>query len=487
MMLLLPRAEQLTPAMAQARVAAGWDDGQGMSQSLRDALSCLDEFCAREAAAVRTFSMLREKLIARAREHAEKVHANYMHGASLRGIGCQQDRELGTDKHVFSIVGPHFGQHYGNILIVLEQTVLHHPDFNMTPCAGTSFASGNAKKFNTWLEKCDAQEFHRCKLNAGIQGWRSVMASALARACAQERQIEFTEVTVKEMLAFLCTADSHCLIEGHLPPLLPLKGYAEKIVMEKSTYECLSFSEKNQVLELLQGNVARLHVVDRHLGPQDVLAACLFESPEANSKGFTLTMLPSHISCRLPVRSKRAGRMSLRFTVKAQHLQVLLGDSAGRCIFMLGLGTMSLSAKERESPENFLTQLGFDSCFKAFPQDDLTLLMEKRLEQLGAVGPDASNAEEKCPTLKSAWLSGTCALTFPFAEALPFSEARGAFLVDVDSCACSIGVLQQTTGLRHKMTFGRDAPAVAEALSGICMVGFRSLLAEAELKDLKLM
>ena len=526
MMLLLPSAEQLTPAMAQALVAAGWDDGQGMSQSLKDALSCLDEFCAQEAAAVRTLSMLLKKLRGRAQVHAQNVY-----GAFAPGIGCWKDRELGTDKHVFSIVGPHFGHHYGNILIVLEQTVLHHPDFNMTPCAATGFTSGNAKRFNTWLERCDVKEFHRCKLNAGVQGWRSVMASALAHACAQDRQIKFTEVTVKEMLAFMCTINSHCLIEGHLPPLLPLKGYAEKIVMQKSTYERLADSEKSQVLELLQGNQARLHVVDRHLGPRDVLAACLFDSPEADSKGFTLTMLPSHVSCRLPVHSKKTGKMSLRFNVTAQHVQVLLGDSVG-CIFILGLGTVSVSANERESPKDFLTKLGFPSGFlNELSKDELARLMEKRLEQLGAVRPHASNVvcsrnrygsllkqtscfpqlaaesairhafgtslqsvlqsyspgfEEKWPTLKSAWLSGTCKATVDCAEALPFQEAQGAFLLDVDSSACSIGVLQLTTGLRHEITFNRDDPA-AEALSRICAVGFRSLLAEAELKDIKLM
>ena len=208
---------------------------EGAEPGVRLAMSYLDDFLASEAARVRSLNMLFEELQARAKQHACNVHA-----AHPSGIGCPADKALGTDEHVFSIVGPHFGAYYGDIMIVLEQTVMHHPDFNMTPCAGTGFPSGNARIFNNWLKKCDVEEFHRCKLNPGIWGWRSVMASALAHACAQHMKIKFEQVTLREMLVFMCTIDSHCLLEGHLPPMLPLKGYTEKIVMTKNTYDQLS-------------------------------------------------------------------------------------------------------------------------------------------------------------------------------------------------------------------------------------------------------
>ena len=153
-------------------------------------------------------------------------HAKNVFDGSTPGIRIPQDLNLGTDKHVFSIVGPHFEQNYGDIMIILEQSVMCHPDFNMTPCAGTSFASGNAKKFNTWLPKSDVEEFHRCKLNAGVRGWRSVMASALAHACAMKHhKTSISEVGKNDLLRFMEKSNSHCLVEGHLPPSLPLRGY----------------------------------------------------------------------------------------------------------------------------------------------------------------------------------------------------------------------------------------------------------------------
>ncbi|CAF4930143.1 unnamed protein product [Rotaria sp. Silwood1] len=70
-----------------------------------------------------------------------KLHENPM------GIGYVVDRSLGTDKHVFSILGPHLGHYYGDIIIVFKKEIMFHPDANFSIQAGTSFGpSGNAYK-----------------------------------------------------------------------------------------------------------------------------------------------------------------------------------------------------------------------------------------------------------------------------------------------------------------------------------------------------
>ncbi|CAF1512712.1 unnamed protein product [Rotaria sp. Silwood1] len=70
-----------------------------------------------------------------------KLHENPM------GIGYIVDRSLGTDKHVFSILGPHLGHYYGDIIIVFKKEIMFHPDANFSIQAGTSFGpSGNAYK-----------------------------------------------------------------------------------------------------------------------------------------------------------------------------------------------------------------------------------------------------------------------------------------------------------------------------------------------------
>ena len=44
-----------------------------------------------------------------------------------KGIGYAVDKIMGTDKHVFSIVGPHTGAYYGDIILVLRSEIMHHP------------------------------------------------------------------------------------------------------------------------------------------------------------------------------------------------------------------------------------------------------------------------------------------------------------------------------------------------------------------------
>ena len=67
------------------------------------------------------------------------------------GIGFGNDKDLGTDKTVFSILGPHLGHYYGDIFIVFKREILHHPDTNFTIQAATSFVSGSAYQLRPWL------------------------------------------------------------------------------------------------------------------------------------------------------------------------------------------------------------------------------------------------------------------------------------------------------------------------------------------------
>jgi len=64
------------------------------------------------------------------------------------------------------------------------------------------------------------------------------MASALAHAChVHYERGSIEEVDQNDLLRFMAELDSHCLIEGHLPPLLPLKGYAAQILIPRSSYQ----------------------------------------------------------------------------------------------------------------------------------------------------------------------------------------------------------------------------------------------------------
>ena len=44
-----------------------------------------------------------------------------------KGIVYHVDKIMGTDKHIFSIVGPHNECGYGDIIFVLRPEIMHHP------------------------------------------------------------------------------------------------------------------------------------------------------------------------------------------------------------------------------------------------------------------------------------------------------------------------------------------------------------------------
>jgi len=77
-------------------------------------------------------------------------------------VAYEVDKEIGTNKHIFSIMGPNGnGSGYGEISIVMKQEVMDHPDFNMTPTAGTSFYSREMEKHRTWVKPKDWKKTER--------------------------------------------------------------------------------------------------------------------------------------------------------------------------------------------------------------------------------------------------------------------------------------------------------------------------------------
>ena len=456
------------PAEAAAMIAANWENVRSrLPADVDPFLHMMDQTFAKEAASVRSLNSLMQKLGERAEEHA----SNVFHG-NTPGIGYFRDLELGTNKQVFSIVGAHFEQDYGDIMIVLEQTVMCHPDFNMTPCAGTGFASGNAKTFNTWLPKSDVEEFHRCKLNAGVRGWRSVMASALANACrVHYKRGSIEEVDQNDLLMFMAYENSHCLIEGHLPPLLPLKGYAAQILIPRSSYQQLTGTEEERLLELMDGESSRIVVTDSFLTPLEILGACIFTSPSALSNGFAVNAMPSERPWRLPARAKCPGTMKLTFTLSALHVQVALLDD-NHLGFVIGIGKM---VKFEDSPSAQLMQLGFDGTWLDDAANDGSA--EEILQERSCLVEETDG--ETC----SLWLSGNCHPLHSVFKASPdVAKAEGTFDIQVCPQTSSIMIMHGSDmGLFVKM----EEPESRRVLSQLSAVEFRALYGDAKITNIK--
>ncbi|CAF1271211.1 unnamed protein product [Rotaria sp. Silwood1] len=100
----------------------------------------------------------------------EIAQASIQLNSKKTGIGFAADKDLGTDQHVFGILGPHTGAYYGDIIIVFKRELMQHPDANFSPLAATIYKSGKAPNFHPWLTGSGTDsgriaQFHASKLH----------------------------------------------------------------------------------------------------------------------------------------------------------------------------------------------------------------------------------------------------------------------------------------------------------------------------------
>ncbi|CAF1674359.1 unnamed protein product [Rotaria magnacalcarata] len=157
------------------------------------------------------------------------------------GIGYSVDPILETDKHVFSILGPHLGHYYGDIVITFKQEIMFHPDANFTIQAGTSFFSGNIYRHRQWMrdsgsEAKRTEHFHHSKLHCSVPRYEYATALELVASAGFEHQS--MDVNLETILENWISVDSHRTLEGHLPQLIPL-DYVDRVCIPKNTFESL--------------------------------------------------------------------------------------------------------------------------------------------------------------------------------------------------------------------------------------------------------
>ncbi|CAF0936731.1 unnamed protein product [Rotaria sordida] len=157
------------------------------------------------------------------------------------GIGYERDKDLGTNKNVFSILGPHMGD-YGDVFIVFKREILHHPDANFSIQSATSYASGRAFKWRPWLGNDRGSQndrinlFHKTKLHASITGYEYATALELIATISQDLKKKSMNIDLETILNCWLARDSHKNIEGHLPQLIPL-DYIEHIYIPQNIFD----------------------------------------------------------------------------------------------------------------------------------------------------------------------------------------------------------------------------------------------------------
>ncbi|CAF3772226.1 unnamed protein product [Rotaria sp. Silwood1] len=199
---------------------------------------------------------------------AKIVVASIELSTHLAGIGFDVDKKLGTDKHVFSILGPHCGTYYGDIVITFKQELMFHPDANVSFQAGTGFFSGRVYTFRPWWtdptsEDKRIEHFHHSKLHCSYPRYEYAAAAELVASTGKNKQT--MDVDLDSIIRQWNQVDSHYVFEGHLPPLIPL-DYIENVYVPKNLFESLPDEAQTSAKEIFKKSlILAEHDVDLSL------------------------------------------------------------------------------------------------------------------------------------------------------------------------------------------------------------------------------
>ncbi|CAF3066365.1 unnamed protein product [Rotaria sp. Silwood2] len=205
-----------------------------------------------------------------------KLHSN------MTGIGHKGDEDFETHQQVFSILGPHFAQYYGDIVIIFKRDVMLHPDSNFTMQAATMYKE-KTFKCRPWLSDSGSEagrikQFHSTKLHCSIPGYAYVTALELMAITGTQRKT--MNVDLSSILHRWKQIDGHQVIEAHLPQLIPL-SYIEHIYMPKNVFESLSPEAQKNAQELFQHNLTVTNYeVDLKINPM------AFSKPDDSRKEY---------------------------------------------------------------------------------------------------------------------------------------------------------------------------------------------------------
>ena len=118
---------------------------------------------------------------------------------------------------------------------------MYHPDFSLTPVAGTAFFSGKGPEKYPFLPKAAPQSeeavknFHKCKLNASQRDFFETLAIMLQEMAGH-----------RDVMKLWSRVDSHFVFEGHLPSTVSLT-YVDEVIMPQDLYDALK-PESKQIL-----------------------------------------------------------------------------------------------------------------------------------------------------------------------------------------------------------------------------------------------
>lgn len=173
------------------------------------------------------------------------------------GMGFMGDNELGTDKHVFGILGPHRGRYYGEIVLIFKRELMLHPSSHFSIPAATLFQNGNVYKCLPWIKDFGRQDtrirqFHESKLHCSISGYACAAATKLIAIVGKDNKT--MNIDMNDMIKWWKEADSHMVFESYLPSQISL-SYIDHVYMPQSVFDSLTSEAQHSALTIFRDKI----------------------------------------------------------------------------------------------------------------------------------------------------------------------------------------------------------------------------------------
>lgn len=173
------------------------------------------------------------------------------------GMGFHGDKELGTDKNVFGILGPHRGQYYGEIVLVFKRELMFNPSSYFSIPAATLFQNNNIYNCLPWMvdygtKDARIRQFHESKLHCSILGYEYAAATILIATIGKDNKT--MNIDMADIMKWWENIDSHFVFQSYLPSQISL-SFIDHVYMPRNVFDSLTPEAQRSAQAIFRDNL----------------------------------------------------------------------------------------------------------------------------------------------------------------------------------------------------------------------------------------
>ncbi|KAL0238066.1 hypothetical protein GEMRC1_012540 [Eukaryota sp. GEM-RC1] len=282
------------------------------------------------------------------------------------GIGFHVDKDLRTDRTVFSILGPNTNVHYGPIAVIFKSSVTKHPSTYLHVTAATKYYTHDgAVPFRPYIriptdETEKKNNYYKLVQNFGVNGAAETVALDMCHSLKNMKEhskvdlsaFNISSVTKEIFVQSILKPDNHFTIECHLPSKISFSD-VEHVVIPRNVYATLSLRAKHD-LELLSGGKANFLILTDSFDSPDYLNKMIeasYNNEEELEYGFNILLTPQshHRWAYLMASCSFERELCIRFDVNATG-SFILSLVNGECPITFSFNNGYVSVYESANP-----------------------------------------------------------------------------------------------------------------------------------------